>query len=149
MSTRSKEHTLHFSTAKKIILAGLFIALLIVLARYSPSHELYTKAGIHLAAVSVWSKDIDASNVTLIDLRTPEEFKEGHIAGATLIDATAPDFTSRIATLPKDGYYFVYCRSGNRSRTAVNEMRALRFQNIVELDGGTNAWTKSGKTLVR
>lgn len=149
MTKGSTEHTRHFSTAGKIALAGIGVALIIVLARYSPPPELYTKAGIHLAAVSAWSKDVRADNVTLIDLRTPEEFKEGHIAGATLIDATAPDFTTRIAALPKDGYYFVYCRSGNRSRTAVNEMRALGFQNIVELEGGTNAWTNSGKTLVR
>ncbi len=138
-----------FSTAGKIALVGIGVAFIIVLVRYSPPDEQYTRGGVYLAAVHEWDKNMNAPNVTLIDLRTPEEFAQGHIEGAILVDATAPDFATRIATLPKDGYYFVYCRSGNRSRTAVNEMRAIGFQNIVELEGGTNAWTKAGKKLVR
>jgi rhodanese-related sulfurtransferase len=70
---------------------------------------------------------------TIIDVRTPEEFDEGHIAGAERIGLADPDFADRIAELDPDGAYVVYCRSGNRSATAVAEMRDL---GLDVLDGG-------------
>ena len=55
--------------------------------------------------------------VVVLDVRTPKEFKEGHIPGATNIDFTTPDFEKRIGKLDKSKTYLVHCASGGRSRT--------------------------------
>jgi rhodanese-related sulfurtransferase len=70
---------------------------------------------------------------TVIDVRTPEEFAEGHIAGATRIGLADEDFADRIAELDADEPYVVYCRTGNRSATAAAQMRELGLDVI---DGG-------------
>ena len=75
----------------------------------------------------------------ILDVRTPEEFAAGHIAGAILI----PDYEIRekaenILT-DKDQLMLVYCRSGRRSKNAANELAALGYTNIKEF-GGINDW---------
>jgi phage shock protein E len=80
---------------------------------------------------------------TIIDVRTPEEFAEGHLAGAANIDFQSPSFADEIAELPRDGSYFLYCRSGNRSAQAEQVMRDLGFDDIVD-GGGFEALRASG-----
>ena len=88
-----------------------------------------------------------AGGVEIIDVRTPEEFAEGHLPGADLIDISAPDFLDRIEALDRSATYFVYCRSDNRSGQATALMADLGFDSIYELEGGTIAWLSSGRTL--
>jgi len=78
----------------------------------------------------------DNSNGELLDVRTQEEYDSGHIKGAINIDFRGPDFISKIGELDKSKTYFVYCRSGNRSASAVEIMKENGFNNIVELEGG-------------
>lgn len=85
---------------------------------------------------------------TVVDVRTPAEFAQGHLEGAVNIDVSAPEFASRISTLDPAGSYAVYCRSGNRSATAVAAMTAAGFTDVYHLDGGTGAWVDSGRDLV-
>jgi rhodanese-related sulfurtransferase len=82
--------------------------------------------------------------VTVIDVRTPEEFAAGHLAGAQLIDIQAPGFEEAISALPRDGAYAVYCRSGNRSAAATALMAELGFTDITELADGIQAWAAAG-----
>jgi len=89
-----------------------------------------------------------SGGVEIIDVRTPEEFAEGHLPGADLIDISAPDFVPRIEALDRSATYFVYCRSDNRSGQATALMADLGFESIYELEGGTVAWLASGRTLV-
>lgn len=85
--------------------------------------------------------------VTLIDVRTPAEFAEGHLAGATLLDIQDPSFAERLAELPTDGTYVVYCRSGNRSAAAVQAMRQRGFTEVYDL-GGIIDWQAAGLPVV-
>lgn len=87
--------------------------------------------------------------IALIDVRTPEEFAEGHLDGATLIDYNAPGFAEQVAELDRSVPYFVYCRSGNRSAGAVAVMAGLGFETVYELDGGILAWEAAGNAVVR
>lgn len=82
--------------------------------------------------------------VTVIDVRTPDEFAAGHIERARLVDFSAPDFSDRIAELDRSATYFVYCRSGNRSAQAAAVMAELGFTDVSHLDGGIVAWTAAG-----
>jgi rhodanese-related sulfurtransferase len=84
---------------------------------------------------------VPAGNV--IDVRTAEEFAEGHVQGARNLDIQNGDFEAALATLDKDVLYNVYCRSGNRSATAVAMMRNAGFTNVVDL----GAKEEAAKTL--
>lgn len=68
-----------------------------------------------------------------INVRTPEEFAEGHSEGAVNIDLNSPDFPQMIATLDQSGTYAVYCRSGNRSAKAAQFMADNNFANVTNL----------------
>lgn len=90
-----------------------------------------------------------AEGITVIDVRTPDEFAEGHIDGATLVDFYEPGFADEIAALPRDGEYLIYCRSGNRSGQTFGLMSELGFEQVWDLDGGVNAYGAAGLPLVR
>ena len=75
----------------------------------------------------------------ILDVRTPEEFAEGHIEGAILIpDYEIGEKAEGILT-DKDQLILVYCRSGRRSKNAANELATLGYTNIKEF-GGINDW---------
>ena len=84
------------------------------------------------------------SNITLLDVRTPSEFSEGHIKGAVNNDWNGGGFQEMAADYDKNGIYFVYCRSGHRSGLAASWMRSSGFKNVYELRGGINAWQSVG-----
>jgi rhodanese-related sulfurtransferase len=82
--------------------------------------------------------------VVTIDVRTPEEFAEGHIAGAVNYNVEDPMFTQLISGLDPAGTYAVYCRSGNRSQVAVEQMTAAGIVGIYELADGIIGWEAAG-----
>jgi len=99
--------------------------------------------------VSEFAEVIDTPGTQIIDVRTPEEFAEGHIAGAVNIPVESADFLDNVAQLDPSGTYAVYCRSGNRSQGAVDGMASVGIANIYELESGTIGWTGAGLPLVQ
>lgn len=87
--------------------------------------------------------------VTVVDVRTPAEFAEGHLEGAQLIDFNDASFADEVALLDPDGEYLVYCRSGNRSAQAVAVMQQLGIEHIWDMEGGVIAYAQEGYPLVR
>lgn len=85
---------------------------------------------------------------TIIDVRTQEEYSEGHIEGAVLINIFSPDFKDKISALDKNGKYLVYCRSGKRSNRAVLFMIEAGIKEALNLTGGIIAWKNAGKPVV-
>jgi phage shock protein E len=71
----------------------------------------------------------------IIDVRTPQEFAEGHLVGAINIDVQSPDFRDRVLAFDTAGEYFIYCRSGNRSGQAINQMFQMGFTDMT--NGGS------------
>ena len=86
-------------------------------------------------------------HVVVLDLRTPEEFKAGRIAGATNLDFHASDFDQQLASLDKGKTYLVHCASGNRSTRALPLFKKLQFQSLYHLDGGLKGWQKAGLSV--
>ena len=82
--------------------------------------------------------------LVVLDIRTPEEFAEGHIEDALMIDFYDEDFSEQLDALDKSVPYLVYCRSGNRSAQSVSTFEGLGFAEIYELDGGIVAWAGAG-----
>ena len=76
----------------------------------------------------------------ILDVRTPAEFKQSAIDGAINIDCMGSNFIKKIAELDKSKTYFVYCRSGNRSRSACKLMGNAGFENVYNLSGGLMRW---------
>lgn len=99
--------------------------------------------------VAEFAAVIAKPGVQIIDVRTPSEFAEGHIRGAVNIPVQQADFAERMAQLDPNATYAVYCRSGNRSKGAVEQMRSAGFGTIYELAAGTNGWTAEGQPLTR
>ena len=86
-------------------------------------------------------------DVVLVDVRTPEEFAEGHLEGAVNINLQGPDFEGEIAELDPEATYVVYCRSGNRSAQAAAIMAEAGFTDVRDL-GGIQAWQAAGGEVV-
>ena len=99
--------------------------------------------------VSEFSAKIAEAGVVTLDVRTPNEFAEGYIEGARLIDFQSGNFENEIALLDKNAIYAVYCRSGNRSGQAVKVMHDAGFHNVYNLDGGVIDWANAGLPLVK
>lgn len=72
------------------------------------------------------------AGTTVIDVRTPDEYAAGHVAGALNIDVQADTFDDRVAELDRDGSYVVYCRTGSRSAAAAARMAELGFTGVVD-----------------
>jgi phage shock protein E len=82
--------------------------------------------------------------VVVLDVRTPAEFKQVHIAGATNLDFLAPDFESRLVKLDTNKTYLVHCASGGRSTHCLPVLKKHQFEMLYHLDGGIKAWEKAG-----
>lgn len=86
--------------------------------------------------------------LVVLDVRTPEEFATGHLAGAVMIDFNGPEFEAQIDVLDRDTPYLLYCRSGNRSGQARALMEQLGFVDVADIDGGILAWEQAGLATV-
>ena len=87
-------------------------------------------------------------DLVILDVRTAEEFTEGHIDGAVMLDFYRNDFAAELAKLDPNVPYVIYCRSGNRSGQTLDLMEGLGFQNVQDVDGGVLAWQDSELPLV-
>ena len=87
------------------------------------------------------AKDMmDTQEVILLDVREQDEYDSGHIPGAVLLPVGTIDETTAAEVIPeKDSTVLVYCRSGNRSKTASAALAELGYTDIYEF-GGINSW---------
>ena len=86
-------------------------------------------------------------DIVVLDVRTDEEFKSGHIRGAKNLDFFSADFAKQLAALDKNKAYLVHCAGGGRSAKACKAMDAQKFTAIYHLNEGFNAWVKAGKPV--
>ena len=75
------------------------------------------------------------SDYIIIDARTAEEFAEGHIEGAVLLDHVDVKSKAHVVLPDKDALILVYCRSGRRSKIASEELVKLGYTNVKEFGG--------------
>ncbi|MFZ3272703.1 MAG: rhodanese-like domain-containing protein [Lutibacter sp.] len=88
-------------------------------------------------------------NQTIIDIRTPQEFSEGHIEGAININYFDDNFLDQIAKYDKNQPIFIYCRSGNRTTSASKKAEDFGFKEIYDLEGGILYWIKNNNEIVK
>lgn len=104
---------------------------------------------VQVLDVSKYEKKMTQPDVQIVDVRTPEEFAEGHLENAINIDITADDFDSKIAALDKEKPVMVYCKAGGRSAKASSRLNELGFKNISDLEGGIINWNSENKPIVK
>jgi rhodanese-related sulfurtransferase len=84
----------------------------------------------------------------IVDLRSREEFGQGHIEGARLIPYYAVNFTRIVSQLDRNATILLYCQRGRQSPLAFRALEKLRFTDVRILAGGVAAWTGAGYPLV-
>jgi len=97
------------------------------------SEDLYAKLG----------------DIQLIDVRTPNEFAEGYLKGAKMINYFDNDFLEQMSKLDKNKELYVYCRSGNRSGKAAKKLKSMGFVKIYDLKGGILSWKRKNLEIVK
>ena len=80
----------------------------------------------------------------ILDVRTPREFKSGHIEKAILLDYYSKTYTDELKRLDKTKTYLMYCRSGNRSGKTLNLIRDMGFSRVYNMDKGIKGWRSKG-----
>ena len=125
----------------KKVLTCLFAALGLTTACGQVKYENYD--------VKEFAELIADSSVEILDVRKADEFAEGHIKGAVLIDQFQSDFVEQAqAKLPKEKTIAVYCRSGRRSANAAGKLADIGYK-CVNLKGGILAWKEANMPVIK
>ena len=85
----------------------------------------------------------------ILDVRTPEEYSDGHIENALNLDVKSESFTEQAVKLDKGKTYLLHCRSGSRSEMAVKIMEKSGFTDIYEIGGGFEEWKNEGLPVAK
>ena len=97
-----------------------------------------------------FKKYMDSGEYKVIDIRTFEEFYEGHLANASQNDYYQSILFDRyLESLDKNDKYLIYCRTGNRTGETLRIMQEKGFKNVADLDGGIVAWSQAGLPIVK
>lgn len=136
---------------KNIILTFLVISIAVFSCKNEPANSNATttsevsKAEFTDMDVSAFQQKIKEGKVVVLDVRTAEEYADGHIEGAINFDVNKPSFISHITKMNEDVDYMVYCKSGGRSVKACQVMAKAGFNNLYNLEGGYTAWAAKMK----
>ena len=97
-----------------------------------------------------FQKGISDQKAIIVDVRRPEEFKEGHIKGAINVNWQNPEeFKEKTAKLDKSKPVYLYCLGGVRSDKAADYLLQSGFKTVIALDGGIKAWNEAGKPVTK
>lgn len=124
---------------KKIITLS-FILLSVLFTSCTNSQTSKT----NLSPIEFSNKISESPEAFILDVRTPQEFSEGHIENAKNVDWNGNQFELQIAKFDKTKPLFVYCLGGGRSASAASKLRSNGFKEVYELDGGMMNWRSAG-----
>jgi rhodanese-related sulfurtransferase len=122
---------------KKIVLGFGFIL--------NSSFLLQAQTTVNAAS---FQQQMKTTGAQILDVRTPGEYQSGHIEKALLANWNDnAEFERRIGFLDKKKPVYIYCLAGGRSHAAAARLNELGFEQIVELQGGVNAWKAANLPL--
>jgi rhodanese-related sulfurtransferase len=129
-----------------ILIVVVFSVALIVLSRGGDDNPTTAISPGIISPETYVSAFVDAGrDHFLLDVRTPEEFDEGHIAGAVNIPVQILD--QYLSSVPQDRDVVLYCRTGNRSQVAMEILNQAGYQNVYDIEGGTVNWVAQSRPL--
>ncbi|MBG88551.1 MAG: hypothetical protein CMO80_16850 [Verrucomicrobiales bacterium] len=126
----------------RVVLLGLVLSSITLTAADKDSKH-------QRVSVEEFEKILKEKKLIVLDVRTPREYKGGHIKGAKLIDFYADDFVAKIGKLDKDKEYLVTCAGGVRSAKACKMMAKLGFKKLYDLAPGMRGWVSEGKPVTK
>lgn len=94
-----------------------------------------------------FEKKLSDGNAQLIDVRTPEEYNQGHLKGALNYNINSSEFENQLSKLDKNKPVLVYCLSGGRSGSAAEIMADKGFIEVYNMQGGIMKWIAANKKL--
>lgn len=128
---------------KKIPGKALICCLLMILSCWMTGYQTQTDGQNSYQQISAdEAKEMmdTQSDYLMLDVREADEYQSGHIPGAVLFPVGSIDASSAEQIIPsKDTLLLVYCRSGNRSKTAASALAELGYTQVYEF-GGINDW---------
>ncbi len=127
---------------KKLIILTLLVAVSVTSCKDNIQAEL--KSEVKLVTPEEMQTLLELEDVQLVDVRTPEEYKEGYISHSQNIDFRSPTFDEDITKLDKTKPVILYCRSGGRSAKCVDKLKDAGFVKIYDLEGGITKWEFEG-----
>ncbi len=98
---------------------------------------------------SEFSKLIESGEGIILDVRTPQEYSQGHINNSTMISTNDPKFVEKVSLLQKDKPIYVYCLTGSRSRAVANYLSKNGYSKIYNLSRGIMEWQSAGYSVVK
>lgn len=140
---------------KNVILILFFVATSICLScnkkqeRLSQPQESVDQQTptIEVIGVSAFEKGIIQDGAQLIDVRTIEEWEDGHLKNANHFQINNARWEDQIATLDKNKPVYIYCAKGGRSARSAKQLKNVGFTQIYDLEGGITAWKEEGKPV--
>ena len=134
--------------AQKRYLMGVLVSM-IVLVWAAALNGAGLKPITPKEAYDLVRKNAGNPDFVILDVRTPDEYDEGHIEGAINIDFNSGGFKTELSELDKKKTYLVYCRTSRRSGEAAKIMKDLGFTNIIRMKGDIVKWQSAGLPLVK
>lgn len=102
----------------------------------------------YIEAVKLEEKIINQEQIQLLDVRTPEEFQEGHLENAININWNDPNFIQQTHHLDKTQPLYIYCKSGRRSAAAAQQLSEEGFE-VYDLKGGIDNWKQNNHPIIK
>jgi rhodanese-related sulfurtransferase len=134
---------------KKCFLGLSIFCLIASMPLFAEAGEKILKNISPVQSAKLINDNIGNPEFFLIDMRTPKEFKAGHIDGARMINFYSKSFKKELKSLDKDKIYLIYCRSSNRTGKAMKIMKSLGFTNVYNMKRGLIGWKANRLPLVR
>ncbi|MBQ1252605.1 MAG: rhodanese-like domain-containing protein [Firmicutes bacterium] len=124
----------------KRLLPPLLLLLLFCCGCTGASEEKEITMNYQIISQEEAKRMMEEEDVLILDVRQPHEYESGHIPNAVLLTLQTIDAETAAAVIPaKDTKVLVYCRSGNRSKTASEKLVDLGYTEVYEF-GGINSW---------
>jgi rhodanese-related sulfurtransferase len=137
-----------FKNHKKMKKVSVYMRYILIFIAFLFLNACDSNAQNALAPAAFETK-IAAPNVQLVDVRTPQEFVNGHLENAKNVNFNDPEFKQKIALLDKSKPIAVYCGVGGRSGKASKILVELGFKDISDLAGGITAWAAANKKVIK
>ncbi len=90
------------------------------------------------------AKHKNNADFIILDVRTPREFKSGHIEKAILLDYYSKTYTDELKRLDKTKTYLIYCRTGNRTGKTLKMIKNMGFSRVYNMAKGIKGWRSKG-----
>lgn len=134
---------------------GLLSIVILIAAASCDAHSAYSGKAAQTSslkptnAFALIQKNKGNPEFVILDVRTPEEFRSGHLPGAINIGIQADTFKDDMNKLDRSKTYLVYCRTGRRTNQALDIMQELGFTHLLRIDGDITKWKAEKLPLVK